>query len=243
MGIFSRLFHKPEEKQPVAYAVVLAAGASTRMEGVDKIFAPILGIPALARTLAAFQSSAVIDEILVVTRSDQIAQVGELCKTYALDKVRLVVRGGDSRLASALIGVGEVRRDAELIAIHDGARPLVSLKVIEDAVMRAAECGAAVPAVPVSDTVKIGVDGYIWETPRRDTLFSAQTPQVFQAELIKAALTRCRESGVEVTDDASAVEQLGMRVALTAGDRQNIKLTTQEDLLLAEAILARETVY
>ena len=240
MGFFSKFWRKPAQQQPVASAVILAAGASTRMEGLDKIFAPILGVPALARTLAAFQSSPAIDEIVVVTRLEHVGDAGELCKTYGLDKVRRILRGGDSRLASALIGVGEVRRDAELIAIHDGARPLVSLRVIADAVARAAQCHAAVPAIPVHDTVKVGVDGYIWETPRRETLFAAQTPQVFQADLIKAALTRCKEKQLEITDDASAVEQLGVRVALTEGDRQNIKLTTREDIFLAEAILSEE---
>ena len=136
-------------------------------------------------------------------------------------------------------GLMHISREAELAAIHDGARPLVSGAVIARTVSLAAETGAAIPAVPVKDTIKRAVDGVICDTPQRSELFAAQTPQIFKADVLKAALTKVTEQQLEITDDASAVELLGMSVSIAEGDECNIKITTQADLILAEAILER----
>ena len=129
---------------------------------------------------------------------------------------------------------------AELIAIHDGARPLVSQEVLERAIVRAAQCGAAAPAVPVKDTIKRARDGMVEATLNRSELFAIQTPQVFQGDLIRTALIKALEEGAELTDDCSAVERLGIGVALTQGDYRNLKITTPEDLAVAEALLEWE---
>jgi 2-C-methyl-D-erythritol 4-phosphate cytidylyltransferase len=126
---------------------------------------------------------------------------------------------------------------AEIILIHDGARPLVTEAVIRAAAEGAKEYGAALPAVPVTDTIKVSGDGFVESTPDRSTLFAAQTPQAFQAELIKAALTDAVEKGLELTDDCAAVERLGMRVRLVTGDGENRKITTPPDLAMAETLL------
>ena len=151
-----------------------------------------------------------------------------------------VIRGGENRTQSARLGTLECDRKARLIAIHDGARPFVSVKVIEDAVAQAAANGAAAPAVPVKDTVKSAHDGIVEQTLERSALYAVQTPQVFDGDLIRAALQKALDDGVELTDDCAAVERLGMKVVLTPGDERNIKLTTPTDLLIGEVLLEEE---
>ena len=236
-GIFSRLFRRNGPESFRCGAVVPAAGSSTRM-GQDKVLLPLDGVPVIIRTLRALDNCPLIDEIVVVTREDLIVPISGLCRDAALSKVRKVVRGGDTRTRSVLAGVEELSRSVELAAIHDGARPLVSAQVLEAVIRRAAQCGAAAPAVPVKDTVKVARDGLVESTPDRSALFAVQTPQVFQRDLIRAALTKALETGAELTDDCSAVERLGIGVALTEGDYCNLKLTTPEDMAMAEALLA-----
>ena len=240
MGIFGRMKKELRKaKQPKASAVIVAAGSSRRMQGVDKICADLGGSPVILRSIAAFEASPFIDEIIVVTREDLIPVVGRLCADFGMKKVRCVVKGGDNRVESVQRGLMHISREAELAAIHDGARPLVTPEVIERTVTLAAETGAAIPAVPVKDTIKKVVDGVICATPQRSELFAAQTPQIFKADVLKAALTKAVDEQLEITDDASAVELLGMSVSITEGDECNIKITTQADLILAEAILER----
>ena len=155
-----------------------------------------------------------------------------------MSKVRKVIGGGATRTHSVLAGLGELSSGAELVAIHDGARPLVSQEVLETVIFRAAECGAAAPAVPVKDTIKRARDGLVEATLERSELFAVQTPQVFQVDLIKAALVKALEDGAALTDDCGAVERLGIGVSLTQGDYCNLKITTPEDLAVAEALFA-----
>lgn len=216
--------------------VIVAAGSSERMNGIDKLFEPLGGKPVLAYSLEACEACRDITEIVVVTRSDAIASVMELCEQYAPGKTASVVCGGATRGESAFEGVMAASKKASLIAIHDGARPLVTPELISRVVRLAKEKKAAIPAVPVTDTVKIVSGAAVGSTPKRDTLRAAQTPQVFDAELIKAALTAA--SGKNVTDDSQAVELLGMKVAVAEGDPDNIKLTMRRDFAAAEAILA-----
>lgn len=242
MGLFKHLRKKREPQGPRCVAVVPAAGASRRMEGLDKILLPLDEIPVLVHTLRALSQSEFIHEIVVVTREDLIVPVGQLCRDYALNKVTKVLVGGATRADSVLAGVEEVSGRASLIAVHDGARPLVPVAVINDVIRRAADCSAAAPAVPVKDTVKRAVDGVVMETPDRTQLFAIQTPQVFDGDLLLGALRKAVDDGAEITDDCGAVERTGMRVALTAGSYENIKITTPTDLLVAEAILrSRDT--
>ena len=231
-----RLFRKrKKEAAPACSAVVVAAGSSSRM-GFDKILADVGGVPAIVRCLEAFQQAPGVAEVVVVTREGLVPDVARLCQDFGLTKVVKVVRGGDSRVQSARLGTLECARRAELIAIHDGARPFVTVRVIEDAIAQAAASGAAAPAVPVKDTIKTARDGVVGQTLERDTLYAVQTPQVFDADLIRAALQKALDDGAELTDDCAAVERLGMKVVLTPGDERNIKLTTPTDLLIGEVL-------
>lgn len=235
-GLLGRLFRRRREELRCS-AVVPAAGSSTRM-GKDKLLLPLGEQPVLLHTLRALDACPYITEIVVVTREELIVPIGQLCRDAALDKVRKVIVGGATRSHSVLAGLGELSPDAELAAIHDGARPLVSQAVLEAVIRRASECGAAAPAVPVKDTVKRARDGLVTATLDRAELRAVQTPQVFQVDLIKTALQKALEDGAELTDDCAAVERLGIGVALTEGDYCNLKLTTPEDLTVAEALLA-----
>ena len=205
--------------------------------GEDKILIPLEEEPVIVHTVRALELAPQITEIVVVTRQDLIVPVAQLCQDYGFEKVRKVVAGGASRLHSVRIGTLELSRGLELIAIHDGARPFVPQDVIEQVIRKAGECGAAAPAVPINDTVKEVREGLVERTVDRTMLRAVQTPQVFDAGLIRAALQKALDDGAEVTDDCSVVERLGMRVALTPGDPFNLKLTTPEDLILARGIL------
>lgn len=234
-GLFSKRKKKPAT--PLCSAVVVAAGSARRMEGIDKVLTPLGEMPVLVHTLYAFQDCPVVGEVIVVTREDLLVEVSRLCKDFALDKVRKVIVGGKERIHSVQAGLREADPEAELIAIHDGARPLVTQQVIEEAVAAAAQSGAAAPAVPVIDTIKRWEDGLSVETIDRSCLRAVQTPQVFEAGLIRAATQKALEDGELLTDDCGAVERLGKKVTLTEGSRENIKITTPLDLVLGEAIL------
>lgn len=222
--------------RPLCGAVIAAAGSSTRM-GEDKLLLTLGEVPVLVHTLRVFQDAPEINEIVVVTRQELIVPVAELCREYALDKVAKVVAGGQTRTQSVRLGVLELQADPELIAIHDGARPFVTRQIIAQTVAAARTYGAAAPAVPLSDTVKeLDGNGLAVRTLDRETLCAVQTPQIFQEGLIRAALQKALDDGAVLTDDCAAVERLGMKVMLTPGSGENLKLTTPADLLYARAI-------
>lgn len=237
MGIFKS--DKKQTVRPGVSAVIVAAGSARRMLGVDKISAELGGSPVILRSISAFECSPCIKEIIVVTREELIPLLGRLAADYGLKKLKCAVKGGESRAESVYRGLMHISRTAEFVAVHDGARPLVSPELIERTAALAAETGAAIPALPVKDTLKRVQNGVVTETPRRAEFFAAQTPQIFRADVLKAALARALEEGADITDDASAVERLGMQVSLVDGEENNIKITTRADLILAEAILER----
>ncbi len=229
---------RAETQRPWCSVIVPAAGSASRMEGTDKILAPLGDRPVLMHTLRRLQECPYVDEIVVVTREDLMAPIGREVRAWKCTKVSRIVRGGRSRAESVWIGLGRVDERARLIGIHDGARPLVSRQVLEEVFRAAAKTGAAAPAVPVKDTIKrVDGRGCVAETVERSELRAVQTPQVFEADLIRAALQQARENELEITDDCSAVEALGMKVLLTSGSYENIKITTPVDLILGEAIL------
>ena len=234
-GLLSLFKKKPEE--PKCAAVIVSAGLARRMGGIDKVLAPLGELPVLVHTLYAFQDCPVVEEIVVVAREDLLVEVGRICKDFVFDKVTKVVVGGEERIHSVQAGLREISPKAELIAIHDGARPLVTQEVIRDAVSRAALTGAAAPAIPLTDTIKRSEDGLVMETVDRSQLWAVQTPQVFEAGLIKGAVQKAIDDNELLTDDCGAVERLGMKVTLTQGSRENLKITTPLDLVLGEAIL------
>ena len=232
------LFAKNTEEQlPRCSAVIVAAGLSQRMGG-DKLRMELEGVPVLLRTLRAFENSPLIDEIVVVTRMDKLEETAELCKEGGISKISQVICGGKTRAESALAGVSAVKKDAELIAIHDGARPLVTSDVILRTIYAAEEYYAAVPVVSSTDTLKLLDDkGHVAATVDRERTLRVQTPQVFKADIIKGALTAAVERGLQLTDDSAAVELLGVKTRAVQGDEENIKITTPHDLQLAAAIL------
>lgn len=224
-------------KQPHCTAIIVAAGTATRMQGVDKMLADLGGKPVLLHTLLAFQQCDAVDEIVVVTRKDLLGPVGSLCRANEIDKVQKIVVGGAERSASVLAGLAYAADRSRLAAVHDGARPLATPELIAAAIAKAAKTGAAAPAVPMKDTVKIVQDGVVTETPDRSTLAAIQTPQVFDIDLLRAALHKASQDGVTLTDDCAAVERIGMKVHLTEGSDENLKITTPCDLAMARAIL------
>ena len=231
-----------ESQRPRCAALVAAAGTSSRMGGVDKMMEPLDGIPVLVRTLMALQSAQRVDEIIVAAREESLVEISQLCHTYGITKCSKVVRGGESRVHSVFLAAMESSPETALLAVQDGARPLVTPELIDDVIAAAARCGAAAPAVPVKDTVKEVRDGgAVAQTLDRSTLRAVQTPQVFEASLLKAALQSALDAEAPITDDCGAVERLGKVVFLVEGEEENLKITTPMDLLLAEAILqARE---
>jgi len=208
------------------------------MGGEDKQFYPINHKPVLAYSLETFENCAAIGEIVVVAREDCLERVEKICAEYGIGKITKIVTGGEARIDSVMNGVFAVTGKHRLIAIHDGARPCITTEIIETAINAVAKSiHAAAPAVPVSSTIKKANRGIVIETVDRDNLFEIQTPQVFTAEIIKGALTNAKNKAIVITDDCMAVEQLGVPVWLTEGSRNNIKITTREDIIIAEAIL------
>ena len=216
-------------------AVIVAAGSASRMEGIDKVMAPLKGDPIIVHTVRAFQECDAVKEIVIVTREDLIVPVSDLC--HGFDKVRAVVAGGKSRQESVYLGMNALSEKCRLAAIQDGARPLVTWQLIDRVVRAANSYHAAVPVIPVKDTIKVCNPGLVVSTPDRKTLRAVQTPQVFDFDLLRGALKKAFEDGAEITDDCSAVERLGMSVKTVDGDEENLKVTTPIDLKIAELLL------
>lgn len=219
-------------------AVIVAAGNASRMNGIDKVMAPIGGEPMIKRTVRQFQNCDAIDEIVVVTRPDLLVPIMDLCHSY--DKLRAVVVGGNTRAESVHLGLNALSKKVKLVAVQDGARPFVSCELIDRVVRAAQSYGAAAPAVAVKDTIKVTVGGLVRETPDRSQLRAVQTPQVFDYDLLRGALKKAQKEDAPITDDCSAVENLGMKVRLVEGEERNIKITTPLDLKIAQLILEDE---
>ena len=221
-------------------AVIVAAGTASRMGGIDKVMAPLQGEPMIARTVRTFQECDAISEIVIVTREDLILPITNLCRDMGALKVKAIVRGGKSRQESVSLGLNALSNKVKLAAVHDGARPLITWEVIDRTVRAANSYGAAAPAIPVKDTIKVVEGRVVKNTPDRSTLFAVQTPQVFDFDLLRGALKKAEADGAAVTDDCSAVELMGMSVKIVEGDEHNIKVTTPMDLKIAEMLLEDE---
>ena len=222
---------------PLKYcgAVIVAAGNASRMGGIDKVMAPINGEPMIVRTVRTFQNAVAVKEIVIVTREDLIPKITSLCGKF--DKVRAVVVGGKDRAESVKNGLRMLSKQVKLAAVQDGARPLITEAVIDRTIRAAHTYGAAAPAIPVKDTIKVVEGGIVSSTPDRATLKAIQTPQVFDFDLLKAALKKAFEDGAAITDDCSAVERMGFKVRIVEGDERNIQVTTPMDLKIAELLL------
>jgi len=215
-------------------AIVVAAGASKRMGGVNKLYANLAGKPLLAHTVDVFQECSSIDQVVIVLSEDKVKEGQQLVEEQGWSKVVEVCPGGARRQDSVREGL-ERLSDCQWVVIHDGARPCLSANLIERGLEEARQSGAAIAAIPVTDTIKVVSPGsFVEETPLRQRLWSVQTPQVFRFDIIDEAY---RKAQGDVTDDATLVENLGYKVKVYPGSEANIKVTTPEDLVLAEAIL------
>ncbi len=220
--------------RPRATAILLAAGRSERMSGHDKTLAPLAGLPVAAHSLRAFAACTGIDRIILIGHPGNLDALRALAAEHGGGRVAAVALGGMRRRDSVAAGLARAG-DAVLVAVHDAARPLVTPAIIETGLHLAAQHGAAVAAARVADTIKrTDADGRVLETLDRTALWAAQTPQIFQRPLLERAHAA---TGADVTDDAMLVEALGAPVVCYASGAPNFKLTTPEDLFLADAVL------
>ena len=224
--------------KPFLSAVIVAAGSSVRMDGEDKIFMPVSGIPVIARSMLAFENCDDVLEIVVVTKETSVDAIKAAAEEFGITKLKTVVPGGNTRAQSVRNGVLAVSEETDFVAIHDGARPLVLPEDITRCAHDAYRCGGAVLAVPATDTIKYGKkNGFVEYTPAREKLFAAQTPQIFDLGVYKAAMERAFKELSDWTDDSRIFENDARKVFLTPGKRYNIKITSPEDILIAEALL------
>lgn len=220
--------------------VIVSAGNSTRMGGINKQFLEIDGIPVIARSISAFQNSNIVDEIVVVTRESDFDEIRNLVNKYNFSKVSAIVAGGETRQLSVFNGVVNTSENTDIVAIHDGARPLVSDNVIIETIKSAIDTGAAATGVKVKDTVKlVDENDNIIDTPDRTYMRFIQTPQVFNKTLYLNAVNTVKNSK-DFTDDCMLIEAYGKTVKFIDGDYENIKITTPEDVELAENYLKRK---
>ncbi|MCL2082400.1 MAG: 2-C-methyl-D-erythritol 4-phosphate cytidylyltransferase [Oscillospiraceae bacterium] len=222
-------------------AVVPAAGQGSRMgsaDGSGKMFFDIGGIPVIGHTLRTLDSCPEIQEIIVSARQEDILAIADMCKRLGLRKIKQILRGGETRAESVLFAALESSPRTDIVVIHDGARPCVTPGLCRRVIKKAAQTGGAVPGLRISDTVKeIDSTLKITKTLDRNRLITVQTPQCFEPGIVKGALTVSIQKKLLLTDDCSAVEAMGMPVHMVDGDKNNIKITTKEDLLLADMIL------
>ncbi|MCT4593908.1 MAG: 2-C-methyl-D-erythritol 4-phosphate cytidylyltransferase [Anaeromicrobium sp.] len=224
-------------------AIILAAGKGSRMKAqLNKQYLILKEKPILAHTISVFEESSLIDEIILVIGEFE----HELCKNKILDKykfkkVKKIISGGKERQDSVLNGIKAVNEKTDIVLIHDGARPLITRKIIKKCVDSAKKHGAASAGVPIKETIKImGKDKFVKYTPKREDVWVTQTPQAFRIDVIKRAHEFAIEQEVLGTDDAMLVEHMGEHVKMVEGDYENIKITTPDDLITAEAILGHK---
>ncbi len=225
-------------QRPRVAAVIVAAGRSERMAGLDKMLTPLAGRPVVMHSLLAFQRSDLVDEIVLVAREELEERLRLLAENAGVSKLRFVVRGGATRAESSRHGVGALSKETEVVLVHDAARPLVSAELIARVVDAAIRENAAIPAVPVVATIKQEEDGAATATVDRSRLREAQTPQGFRRGVLARAFAAAIRDGFHGTDEASLVERTGARVAIVAGEARNVKITVPEDLAVADALLS-----
>jgi len=219
-------------------ALIVAAGSSSRMQGVaNKIKAPLIDRPLIVHTLAPFMQEGSVAAITLVVAAREVADMRRIVAESGTGKAVTVIAGGATRQESVCLGLASLPPECDLVAIHDGARPCLSDASLAAVIAAARRTGAALLAVPVKDTVKRVRCGGEVDTPERGELFLAQTPQVFRRDWIEVAHAQAREHGLQTTDDAALVTACGHQVTVVPGDYRNIKVTTPEDLPLAELFL------
>lgn len=224
----------------MTYTVVIpAAGEGKRMNaGKNKLLLELDGRPLIVHTLSVFQRDEECEGIIVVTNPTEKRAMGSFISRFGISKVKQIVPGGAKRQSSVYEGLKACEHEG-IVLIHDGARPFVTFPIIQRLIAESEKNGAAIPAVPLKDTVKRAKDGIVTETLERSSLWAVQTPQAFRLSLIKKAHELAEVDGVTATDDASLLERTGFPVSIVASDFDNIKITTPDDLVTAQAILAK----
>ncbi len=217
--------------------IIVCAGNATRMGGVNKILLPLGDSNVIGHCMRAFEACEDVAEIIIVTKAENNAAIEETAKTLGITKLAAITEGGETRQKSVMQGLKLVSKDAQYIAIHDGARPLVKPEHIQKVIKDARVFGGATLGVPVKDTIKMVDDGLITDTPPRASLYITQTPQVFRKRLYFEAVDFATEHELDFTDDCQLVEAINCKVYMTVGDYTNIKLTTPEDQKIAEVLL------
>ncbi len=221
--------------------IVAAGGSGTRMgASVNKLFLKINEKPVIVHTLKALQSCKEIDEIIISAKEDEIVKIKELVSGYSVSKVKTIVKGGKTRGESVMSASREVSEDTEIVMIHDGARPLVCDKILKETIKSAEDFGAAACGVKPKCTLKSVDSGFIKDTIDREKTVEIQTPQVFKKELFDAMYSQSIDVINSATDDCILAEMSGVKIAITEGSYKNIKITTPEDIEIAELLLGRD---
>jgi 2-C-methyl-D-erythritol 4-phosphate cytidylyltransferase len=224
--------------EPVAAAIIVAAGRGTRLGAPDKILLPLAGMPLLAHSVAAAEAADTVADIIIVAGMHTKATIEQLVAHSTWKKVRHVALGGERRQDSVEAGLRLVPNDIDVVAVHDGARPLATPELFDACVRAAAQSGAAIAAVPLADTLKRVVSGVIVETVPRDEMWAAQTPQAFSTSLLRTSFAHAAANGLDVTDEAGLMEAMGVPVSIVPSTSRNLKITRPEDLPIAEALLS-----
>ncbi|MCC8068403.1 MAG: 2-C-methyl-D-erythritol 4-phosphate cytidylyltransferase [Ruminococcus sp.] len=223
-------------------AIIVCAGNSTRMGGVNKQFLPLGNSNVIGLSMSKFQRCSSVEEIIVVSKEEDVPTIKSIAKKLNISKLKEVVVGGNTRQESVFNGFRLTSESVELVTIHDGARPLVLVDDIERCIQDARIHGGATLAVPVKDTIKIVSKGYISQTPNRQFLYAIQTPQSFYRHLYHIAIKNALEKNLNCTDDCQLMENIGYNPFITVGHYSNIKITTPDDIIIAETILKGETL-
>lgn len=221
--------------------IIVAAGSSTRMKGINKQFMPILGVPVIARTLMAFERCADISKIILVTSRDSIVDMQLICEKYMISKVTDIIEGGENRHQSVMKGIARLDNSDLKVLIHDGARPFISTDIISEVVAALGAFDAALCVSKINDTVKkVSKDGVVLSTVDRSMLYSAQTPQGVVVSKYKNACASVDDVD-NLTDDAAVMEAAGYSVKAIIGSGKNIKITTPDDIAIAESLVKGES--
>ncbi len=218
-------------------AIILAAGSSTRMDGVNKQLEKIADTPVFVMSALKFERSEKVGEIIITAPEEDVSRYEKFAQNFGVEKLSAVVAGGETRFRSVMNALEKVSPKADFIAIHDGARPLIGTEDIERVFADAEKYNAAIAATPVTDTIKVvGSNGFVEETVPRAKLYAAQTPQVFRKKLFLACVEKLGKTAENVTDDSSILEQCGEYVRITEISGSNLKITRPDDLVAAAAI-------
>lgn len=225
-------------------AVILAGGSGSRMRNsTPKQLRNLGGIPVVIRTANAFQMCQDVKSIIIVARKEDISIISNYCASYGISKLQKIVSGGSTRLHSAQAGFESIETNEGFVAVHDAARCLITTEQISNIINIANEYGAAIAACSERDTIKqVDDQGAIVSTINRNSIFHAQTPQIFKKELYKTALYKALKDNAEITDDAQMVERCGERVMVVDCGQENIKITYESDIAIAESILDRRQI-